>query len=72
MVPESVAVNSVRLYKATHFPDGWQFVKPIITDRALVDSTVLIHQGRFVVVQFLPGQSKSLSFLCRPAGRSLA
>ena len=45
LVPESSAVNSVRLYKATHFPDGWQFVKQIITDRALVDSTVLTHQG---------------------------
>lgn len=45
LVPESSAVNSVRLYKATHFPDGWRFVKPIIADRALVDSTVLTHQG---------------------------
>jgi len=45
LIPESVADHSVRLYKATQFPDGWQFVKSIITDRALVDSTVLIHQG---------------------------
>jgi hypothetical protein len=44
LVPESVAVNSVRLYKARHFPDSWQFVKPIIKDRSLVDSTVFIHQ----------------------------
>ena len=45
MVPESSAVNSVRLYKAKHFPDDWQFVKTIIADRSLVDSTVLYHQG---------------------------
>jgi hypothetical protein len=45
LVPESAADKSVRLYKATHFPDEWQFVKPIIADRTLVDSTVLIHQG---------------------------
>lgn len=45
LVPESIADHSVRLYKATQFPDGWQFVKPIITDRSLVDSTVLTHQG---------------------------
>jgi hypothetical protein len=45
LVPESLADHSVRLYKATHFPDGWQFVKPIIADRDLVDSTVLTHQG---------------------------
>ena len=44
LVPESVAVNGVRLYKATHFPDGWQFVKTIIAGRPLVDSTVLIYR----------------------------
>ena len=45
MIPESVAVNSVRLYKATHFPYEWHFVKTLITDRPLVDSQVLYHQG---------------------------
>ena len=45
LIPESVAVNSVRLYKAMHFPDIWQFVKPIIVDKPLVDSTILSHQG---------------------------
>ena len=45
MVPDSSDVKSVRLYKATRFPYEWQFIKPVITDRALLDSTVLIHQG---------------------------
>jgi hypothetical protein len=45
MVPESVSVRGVRLYRATRFPDGWQFVKSIIADRELVDSTVLYHHG---------------------------
>lgn len=45
MVPESIAVNSVRLYRATEFPGGWRFVKTIIADRPLVDPTVLVHNG---------------------------
>jgi hypothetical protein len=45
LIPESIADNSVRLYKAADFPNGWQFVKKIIDRRALVDSTVLTHQG---------------------------
>ena len=45
MIPESAAVDSVRLYKATHFPYKWQFVKTLITGRPLVDSQVLNHQG---------------------------
>jgi hypothetical protein len=44
LIPESVAVNSVRLYKAINFPDRWQFIKTIITGRQLVDSTVLIYR----------------------------
>ena len=69
LVPESVAVNSVRLYKATHFPDGWQFVKPIITDRALVDSTVLIHQGILWLFSSSPdNQNLYLFYADRPEG----
>jgi hypothetical protein len=45
MIPESVAVKSVRLYKARHFPYEWQFIKTLITDRHLVDSQVLHYQG---------------------------
>lgn len=45
LVPESIAVNSVRLYKAKYFPYEWQFVKTLITDRPLVDSQVLDHKG---------------------------
>jgi len=45
LVPESVAVNSVRLYRAKHFPADWQYVETIIVDRPLVDPTVFIDQG---------------------------
>lgn len=69
LVPESVAVKSVRLYKATHFPDGWQFVKPIIADRALVDSTVLTHQGLLWLFSSSPdNQNLYLFYADRPEG----
>lgn len=69
LVPESVAVNSVRLYKATHFPDGWQFVKPIIADRALVDSTVFIHQGLlWLFASAIDNQTLYLFYADRPEG----
>ena len=45
MIPESIAVNSIRLYRATEFPVGWRFVETIIADRPLVDPTVLVHNG---------------------------
>lgn len=69
LVPESVAVNSVRLYKATHFPDGWKFLKPIIADRALVDSTVLIHQDLlWLFSSSQDGQNLHLFYADRPEG----
>ena len=69
LVPESIAVNSVRLYKATHFPDGWRFVKPIIADRALVDSTVLVHQGRLWLFSSSPDSHNLYLFHAdRPEG----
>ena len=69
LIPESGAVNSVRLYKATHFPDGWQFVKPIIADRVLVDSTVLIHHGILWLFSSSPdSQNLYLFYADRPEG----
>ena len=69
LIPESGAVNSVRLYKTMHFPDGWQFVKQIITDRALVDSTVLTHQGLLWLFSSSPdNQNLYLFYADRPEG----
>ncbi len=69
LVPESVAVKSVRLYKATHFPDEWQLVKTIITDRELVDSTVLIHQGLlWLFASSIDNQDLYLFYADRPEG----
>ncbi len=69
LVPESVAVNSVRLYKSTHFPDGWHFIKPIIAGRALVDSTVLIHGGLLWLFSSSPdNQNLYLFYAAHPEG----
>lgn len=69
MVPESVADRSVRLYTAVRFPDGWQFVKPIISDRALVDSTVLVHQGLLWLFSSSPdNENLYLFYADRPEG----
>ena len=69
LIPESIADHSVRLYKATHFPDGWQFEKPIITDRSLVDSTVLTHQGLLWLFSSSPdNQNLYLFYADRPEG----
>jgi hypothetical protein len=69
LVPESVANHSVRLYKATRFPDSWQFVKPIITDRSLVDSTVLTYHGLLWLFSSSPdNQNLYLYYADRPEG----
>jgi hypothetical protein len=69
LVPESVAANSVRLYKATRFPDHWQFVKPIISGRALVDSTVFVHQGLlWLFSSSVDNQDLYLFYADRPEG----
>jgi len=69
LVPESVADRSVRLYRAAQFPYGWRFVKSIITDRTLVDSTVFTHQGLLWLFSYSPdNQSLYLFYAERPEG----
>lgn len=46
MVPESSAVGSVRLYRATQFPTEWQYERTLI-EKPLVDATVLKHNDRW-------------------------
>jgi hypothetical protein len=41
MVPESCAAKSVRLYKATKFPEQWEFVSEILVGRRFVDASIL-------------------------------
>jgi hypothetical protein len=41
MIPESCAAKSVRLYKATKFPEQWEFVSEILVGRRFVDASIL-------------------------------
>lgn len=46
MIPESAAQRTVELYRCTHFPDRWEFVKNLLTDIYAVDTTHLEAGGR--------------------------
>jgi hypothetical protein len=41
MIPESCAAKSVRLYRATKFPEQWEFVSEILVGRRFVDASIL-------------------------------
>ena len=44
MIPESHQVTSVRLYKASHFPDRWSLVGTLLSGQAFIDSSIF-HYG---------------------------
>jgi hypothetical protein len=45
MIPESCEANSVRLYKATNFPDRWELVSEILVGSRFVDASILHFEG---------------------------
>jgi hypothetical protein len=45
MIPETCEANSVKLYKAKHFPDQWEFVSEILVGSAFVDASMLNFDG---------------------------
>ena len=45
MIPESCEANSVRLYKATNFPDRWELVSEILVGSRFVDASILSFEG---------------------------
>lgn len=47
MIPESKQALRVGLYKATNFPIQWEFIKPIIDGKKLVDSTIIKHKDHW-------------------------
>jgi len=47
MIPETSANRTVELYRATEFPLGWEFVRNLMEDVAVVDATLLEHGGRW-------------------------
>lgn len=46
-IPETYQAREVRLYRALQFPDKWEHVATPIKGLAALDSTVILHQGRW-------------------------
>jgi O-antigen/teichoic acid export membrane protein len=47
MLPEAGASRTVRLYRATDFPVGWELHAVLLEDVELYDPTILRHEGRW-------------------------
>lgn len=47
MIPETGALNSIRLYRCSNFPDTWIPVSNIVDDINAADSTLLFNQNRW-------------------------
>ncbi len=41
MIPESKQARRIGLYKATDFPTRWEYIKPLVADKKLVDSSII-------------------------------
>jgi hypothetical protein len=47
MVPETHQKRAVRLYRATNFPYGWQFVRTLVEGRPFADPSIIYFEGRW-------------------------
>jgi hypothetical protein len=47
MVPETFETNSIRLYRATRFPEKWSFVQTLIEGKPYVDSSLVFFNDRW-------------------------
>lgn len=47
LVPESSEAGTVQVYRATRFPDRWEFVQNLMEGLSLVDATLLERDGRW-------------------------
>jgi hypothetical protein len=47
MVPETMSVRAVQLYRSVEFPTRWEYVQNLLTDIEAVDSTLCEHEGRW-------------------------
>lgn len=45
MIPETCEAGSVRLYKATNFPQGWELVTELLVGERFVDASVVNFDG---------------------------
>ena len=47
MIPETVSLNSVSLYKAKHFPDSWEHHATLLSDINAADTVIFAHESRW-------------------------
>jgi hypothetical protein len=47
MIPETASVHSIRLYKATHFPDSWEFTKVLMDGETYADPSIFYFNQRW-------------------------
>ena len=47
MIPETASHRTIELYRCTHFPERWEFVRDLMTDIYAVDATMLEHEGKY-------------------------
>jgi len=58
MVPEAYTETTVRLYRATSFPDRWEYVQDLVKggpDDHFISPTLLRHEGRWYLFASPPG-----------------
>ena len=57
MMPESSAIEEIRLYKCAHYPDDFTYFKTLLKGEKFVDSVIFVHKGNY----FLGTYSQSVS-----------
>lgn len=71
MIPETSANNTVDLYKATSFPDKWEFVKHLIVGEKFVDSTVWAEGNDLYVLTYKKQETGWLLCVYQFSGQDL-
>jgi hypothetical protein len=61
MVPESGADRSVRLYRSTSFPGGWEEVRILLSGVAAVDTILFEHRGLWWMLTTIKGEGPALN-----------
>ena len=56
MIPESLNSRTGALYECTSFPAAWKKKSTLIPDRAFVDTTVLIRDGKCILFLYDPDE----------------
>lgn len=47
MIPSTRDTNSIRLYRATLFPNRWTFVRTLVEGHPFVNTSPILHEGRW-------------------------